>query len=78
MHRERLLGYHSERVLKSVIDGYDTHVEIKSFETALKVVAGRVEILRGFVGDLPPYLPIQRWWNLISQFWDGRMNTSCL
>lgn len=43
-HRELVIAYRNEPVLKSAIEVY-SHVEIKSFETAWEIVDGRFEIL---------------------------------
>jgi hypothetical protein len=50
-HRELVLAYRNEPALKSAIDGY-ARIDIKSFETAWEVVAGRFEILRDFCGGI--------------------------
>ena len=50
-HRALVVAYRNEPALKSTIDAY-TRVEIKSFETAWEIVAGRFEILRDFCGGI--------------------------
>ena len=43
--------YHNEPALQSMIDG-DAHINIKSFEMAWAIVAGRFEIWRDFCGGI--------------------------
>jgi hypothetical protein len=50
-HRELVMAYRNEPALGSAIDDY-SRLDIKSFDTAWKVVEGRFEILRDFCGGI--------------------------
>jgi hypothetical protein len=50
-HRELVMAYRNKPALGSAIDDY-SRIDIKSFDTAWKVVEGRFEILRDFCGGI--------------------------
>jgi len=55
-HRQLVIAYRVELVLKSAIDAYAS-IDIKSFKTAWDIVQGRFEILRDFCGGIATIFP---------------------